>query len=72
VFLAGVAVLLVWPWISSTVLAGLSLVLTSESVQKAWAVPGWTVLTLPVAVSALMLLVSYRRWFAASEEPMSA
>jgi hypothetical protein len=72
VLLAAVAVLLVWPWLSSTVLAGLSFVLAAESVEKAWAVPGWTVLTLPVAVSALMLLASYRGWFAASEEPMSA
>jgi hypothetical protein len=66
VLLVTVVVLLVWPWLSSTVLAGLSFVMPPEVVQRAWAVPGWTVLTLPVAVAALMLVVAYRGSFAAS------
>lgn len=72
VFLLSVAMLLVWPWLSSTVLAALSFLLPPEAVGKAWAVPGWTVLTLPVGVSALMLIVCYRRSFAASAERVTA
>lgn len=68
VLLGAVALLLCWPWLSSTVLAVLSFLLPPEVVEKAWAVPGWTVLTLPVAIAALMLIVSYRRSFAASAE----
>ncbi|MBI3646412.1 MAG: DUF2029 domain-containing protein [Acidobacteriales bacterium] len=66
VLLVVAVILLVWPWLSSTVLAGLSFVLPPEVVQRAWAVPGWTVLTLPVAVAALMLIVAYRGSVAAS------
>ncbi len=60
VLLVAVAVLLTWEWLSSIVLAGLSFVMPSEVAQKAWAVPGWTALTLPVAVAAIMLIVAYR------------
>ncbi|MFY9562478.1 MAG: glycosyltransferase family 87 protein [Terriglobales bacterium] len=70
--LAVVAVLLVWPWLSSTALAGLSFLLPAELIRQAWAIPGWTVLTLPVAVAALMLVVGYRGSFAASPGRVSA
>ena len=60
VLVSAVAALLVWPYLSSSVLAGLSFVMRAEVVQKLWAVPAWTSLTLPVAVSALMLVVAYR------------
>lgn len=49
-------VLLVWPWVSSVVLACLSFVLAPEVVEKAWAVPLWTIIPLPVGVAALMLV----------------
>jgi hypothetical protein len=58
--LSAVAILVIWPWLSTIVLAVLSFVMPPEMVQKAWAVPGWTALTLPVAVTGLMLLVVYR------------
>ena len=58
VLLVAVAVLLGWQWLSSIVLAGLSFMMPLEVVQKAWAVPGWAALTLPVPVAALMLLVA--------------
>jgi hypothetical protein len=69
VLLSVVAILLVWPWLVSIVLAGLSFVLPLTLVERAWAVPGWTVFSLPVGVAALMLAGSYRRPFAAPPEP---
>jgi hypothetical protein len=68
VLLSVVAILLVWPWLASIVLAGLSFLLPLELVERTWAVPGWTVLSLPVGVAALMLLGSYQRPFAAPPE----
>lgn len=67
-----VAVLLFWPWLASAVLAGLSFLLPPEVVQRAWAVPGWTALSLPVGVAALMLAHGYQRAFAASTGPKPA
>jgi len=67
-----VAVLLFWPWLASAVLAGLSFLLPPEIVQRAWAVPGWTALSLPVGVAALMLAHGYQRAFAASTGPKPA
>jgi hypothetical protein len=67
-----VAVLLFWPWLASAVLAGLSFLLPPEVVQRAWAVPGWTALSLPVGVAALMLLHGRRISFAASPGPEPA
>ncbi|MBI3477266.1 MAG: DUF2029 domain-containing protein [Acidobacteria bacterium] len=72
VFLFAVSLLLTWPWLSSTVLAGLSFVLPTDVIQKAWAVPGWTALTLPVAVAALMLVVAHRGSSSASRKPVPA
>lgn len=69
VLLSVVAILLVWPWLATIVLAGLSFLLPLELVDRAWAVPGWTVLSLPVGVAALMLVASYQRPFAAHPEP---
>ena len=59
-----VGVLLAWPWFSSTILAGLSFLLPVHVIQRAWAVPGWTVLFVPVAVAALMLVYTHRKSFA--------
>ncbi len=59
--------LFLWPWISSIALAGLSCVLTPATVERAWAVPFWTLIQIPVGVTALMLAhyYHYQRTFAA-------
>lgn len=72
VLLVTTAGLIVWPWISSTALAGLSFVLPRETVERAWALPAWTVTQIPVAVAALMLVRYYQRTFTASAEPVSS
>ncbi len=59
-------VLLVWPWVASTVLAGLSFILPQARVESAWAMPIWTTVQLPIAVAALILLHYYTRTFTAS------
>ncbi len=53
--------LILWPWISSTVLAGLSFILPRETVEQAWTLPFWTVIQIPVGVTALMLVHYYQR-----------
>ncbi len=65
-------VLVFWPWISSTALAGLSFVLPPQTVEAAWTVPFWTVIQIPVGVSALMLVHYYQGAFAASAGPGSS
>ena len=55
-----VTILLAWPWISSTALAGLSFILPRETVERAWALPFWTVFQIPMGVAALMLIHYYR------------
>ena len=72
VLLILVAILLLWPWLASIVLAGLSFVLSRELVERAWRVPGWTVLTLPLGVAALMLVHYYQRTFPALPRPGSS
>ncbi len=62
--------LVFWPWMSGTVLAGLSFVLPPQSVERAWAVPTWTVTQIPVAVAGLMLVHGCQR-IAASAGPGS-
>ncbi len=57
--------LVFWPWLSSTVLAALSFALPQETVERAWAIPFWTVTQIPVGVAALMLVHYYQRTFAA-------
>jgi Glycosyltransferase family 87 len=64
--------LVVLPWISSIVLAGLSFVLPQETVERAWSIPFWTVTQIPVGVAALMLLHYYQRTFAAPARPGSS
>jgi hypothetical protein len=61
--------LILWPWISSTALAGLSFVLPQETVERAWVIPLWTAPQTPVAVAALMLAHYYRTTFPASARP---
>jgi hypothetical protein len=61
--------LVLWPWLSSTALAGLSFVLPQPTVERGWAIPFWTVIQIPVAVTALMLAHYYQTTFTASAEP---
>ncbi len=63
------AVLLMWPWLASLVLACLSFVVPLELVERAWAAPWWTMLLLPVAVVGLMLAHLYRRSSPAAAGP---
>jgi len=60
VLLSLAVILLAWPWLASIVLACLSFVLPLELVERAWMVPGWTVLQIPLAVAALMLIHYYQ------------
>jgi hypothetical protein len=55
--------LVCWPWISAIALAALSFVLPRETVERAWAVPLWTALQTPLAVSALMLVHYYQAYY---------
>jgi len=57
------AALVLWPSVSSTVLAGLSFVLPLQTVERAWAIPSWTATLIPVGVAALMLVHYYQRSF---------
>ena len=57
-----------WQWVSGIVLAGLSFVLPAAVVWKAWTIPIWTALGLPVAVVGLMLALAYRGSLARSAE----
>jgi hypothetical protein len=66
------AALILWPWISSIALAGLSFVLPRETVERGWAIPFWTVTEIPVGVAGLMLVHYYRRTFPASPGPGSS
>ncbi|MGB8012163.1 MAG: glycosyltransferase family 87 protein [Terriglobales bacterium] len=69
---AAVAGLIAWPWITSTVLAALSYVLPRQTVERAWAIPAWTVIQIPVGVAALMLIQYYQRTFTVPAEPGSS
>jgi hypothetical protein len=72
VLLIFAAILLMWPWLASVVLACLSFVVPLELVERAWTVPGWSALLLPVAVVGLMLTHFYQRTFAAPATPRAS
>ena len=55
--------LIFWPWVSGSVLAVLSFVLPSETVDRAWAAPSWTVTQIPVALAAVMLVFYYQEYY---------
>jgi len=59
---AFVACLVLWPWISSTTLTVLSFLLPRETVERAWALPIWTLSQIPVGVGALILIHYYQRY----------
>jgi hypothetical protein len=67
-----VAGLLAWPWVASIVLSGLSLVMPRELVERAWAVPFWSVLPLPLAVVGMLLIANYQKPFAAHRAPATS
>jgi hypothetical protein len=48
--------LIAWPWSTSVLLAVLSFLLPPATVERAWAVPFWTALLIPVGVAAMMLV----------------
>lgn len=63
------AILLFWPWFASASLSALSFISPHSAVERAWAIPFWSVLFLPVAVTALMLISGYRSFFPAPPRP---
>jgi len=64
--------LIFWPWIACIALAGLCFLLRPEVVERGWAIPFWTVLQIPMAVAALMLVHHYQRTFTAPSGPGSS
>jgi hypothetical protein len=49
------SVLIAWAWLATTALAFLSMIATPEQIQRAWAVPLFSSLLIPVVVIALQL-----------------
>jgi hypothetical protein len=72
ILLIMVVILQSWQWVSSILLAGLSFLLPAEVVQRTWTIPVWTALSLPVAVTGLMLTIAYRESRIAAVKPMTA
>jgi len=68
-FLSLTAVLLLWPWLASVGLAGLSFVLPPDIVETAWVVPFWTALLLPLVVATMILIRSYQTPFTTPARP---
>jgi hypothetical protein len=62
-------ILIVWPWISSIALAGLSFVLPHRAVERVWQMPAWTVIQIPVGVAVLMMTHYYKGTFGAPAGP---
>jgi hypothetical protein len=48
------ALMISWPWLAATALTIASLGLRADVVQKAWALPVWTSLAIPLTVTALL------------------
>jgi hypothetical protein len=63
------AVLLLWQWLTSIVLASLSFILPLRAFETAWALPLWTVHFLCLVVAALVLIISYQRTFTTPPKP---
>jgi hypothetical protein len=66
VLLSLALILLLWERVTSLVLAGLSFVLPSGTVEAAWAVPLWTFPFSPAIIAALMLVYAYQTIFTAT------
>jgi hypothetical protein len=52
--------LVAWPSLSSTVLAALSFTVAQRVMERAWAVPLWTLTQIPVGVAGMMMLHYYQ------------
>jgi hypothetical protein len=50
--------LILWPWLTATALTIASLGLPADTVQRAWALPVWTSLAIPLTVAALLACLS--------------
>jgi hypothetical protein len=59
-FIASVSVF--WPWLIAVILAFASLVLPPATVQKAWALPLWGCLAMPLVITALLAWVMKREF----------
>jgi hypothetical protein len=51
------AIIVFWPWLASLALALASLALPASAVQRAWAVPLWSSLGIPLVVLGLLVFV---------------
>lgn len=60
--------LLLWPWVASTVLAGMSFVVSRATLSRFWAAPIWTAPQIPLGVTAMVLVDYFQRTFASSQE----
>ena len=65
-------VLTAWPFLSSTILAGLSFVFPREAVERAWQVPFWTAFAIPLVIAAVMLACSQSGVFPDSDSASSS
>ncbi len=65
-------VLVAWPWIASTILAGISFIVKEDKIDRAWAVPLWTTIQIPIAVALLILLHRYQSTIDAPATPASS
>lgn len=76
VLLVVTAGLLFWPWALTLALSVLSYILPQDKVERAWAIPLWTLPQIPIAVGALMLVYYYqgrsKKTFAALVGPGSS
>ncbi len=61
-----------WQWFAAALVALGSFVLPAHIVLRAWPVPGWTILFIPVATAALMLIYTHRTAVTAQIAPPTA
>ena len=56
ILFSAAAFIFFWPWLASLVLLAASAIMPPSSVQRAWAVPFWTSLEIPLAVLGVLAL----------------
>jgi hypothetical protein len=64
-----VVILILWSSLAAVVLAVLSFVVPDTIVEAAWSLPFWTIVPLPVAVTAVVLVMCFQMTFAPSPRP---
>ena len=64
--------LVAWQWFAAALLALASFILPAHLVLRAWPVPGWTILFIPLATAALMLVYTHRTAVTAQIAPPTA